>query len=345
MGLWAERVHPARGNAPAFCFALLLTGARVLSPVKLVAFDLETTGLDPGRDRVLEFCFVELDPGLRELGRWGRLVDPGVPVSKEIEELTGISTAMVQGQPPFSSHARRIQRLAEDAVLVAHNHAFDLPFLDMELRRAGQPGLAPDHPCIDTLVIERHVNSHRLAEVYRRYVGKPFEGAHRSEADVLATVEVLRRQRDAHAHALPGAGESLRDLLAPNVDLHFGGDKRVRRWLDHAHKLYAGPDGVARLSFGPYRGCPAVQVHACPGGAEGHHAEFLRWMLRRDFAPETKATVEALLRTMGPRPVSALGVASPAVEASVPEPLAVAAPPPDEPPIPQIAQMGWTQSL
>jgi DNA polymerase III epsilon subunit-like protein len=301
--------------------------------VKLVAFDLETTGLEVERDRVLEFCFVELDPALRELGHWSRLVDPGVPVSREIEELTGISTEMVRGQPPFARHAPRIQRLAEDAVLVAHNHAFDLPFLDMELRRAGQPGLAPDHPCIDTLVIERHVNSHRLAEAYKRYVGKPFQGAHRSEADALATIEVLRRQREAHAHALPGAGESLQDLLALNVDRHFGGDKRVRRWLDHAHKLYSGPDGVVRFAFGPHRGCPTVQVHACPGGAEDQHTGFLRWMLRRDFTPETKAAVETLLRTVEPRPFSAPGPASPvAVEASLqPEPesaaIALASPP------------------
>lgn len=292
--------------------------------MKLVAFDLETTGLEVERDRVLEFCFVELDPSLQERARWGRLVDPGVPVSKEIEELTGISTDMVRGQPPFAAHAPRIQRLVGDAVLVAHNHSFDLPFLDMELRRAGQPGLAPDHPCIDTLVIERHVNSHRLAEVYKRYVGKPFDGAHRSEADVLATVEVLRRQRVEHADVLPSAGEKLEDLLALNVDRHFGGDKRVRRWLDHAHKLYAGPDGVARFGFGPYRGCPAVQWHACTAGNEGHHAEFLRWMLRRDFAAETKATVEMLLKTGGPRPFSAPGPASPAaVEVAEPEPTGV----------------------
>jgi DNA polymerase-3 subunit epsilon len=275
--------------------------------VKLVAFDLETTGLDVERDRVLEFCFAELDAGLGELGRWSRLVDPGVPVSREIEDLTGISTAMVQGQPPFAAHAPRVQRLVEDAVLVAHNHAFDLPFLDMELRRAGQPGLAPDHPCIDTLVIERHVNSHRLAKVYERYVGRPVEGAHRSEADVLATVEVLRRQREVHAHALPGAGETLGDLLATSVDRHFGGDARVRRWLDHAHKFYAGPDGVARFGFGLHRGCPAAQWHGCVNGVEGHHAEFLRWMLRRDFAPETKECVEMLLKTLAPRPPSGPG--------------------------------------
>lgn len=268
--------------------------------MKVVAFDLETTGLEAERDRVLEFCFIELDDRLHELGRWSRLVDPGVPVSREIEQLTGITNEMVKGQPPFATHAKRIQALVKDAVLVAHNSAFDVPFLHMELLRAGQPGLAPDHPCVDTLVIERHVNSHRLGDVYRRYVGKPFEGSHRSEADVLATVEVLRRQREAHAPALPGTG--IGDLLVTRLDQHFGGDQRVRHWLDHGRRFYRDPAGTIVLAFGPYRGCPAIQAHTCKAGNTGTHEEFLRWMLRRDFPAETRAAVEMILRALPPRP-------------------------------------------
>jgi DNA polymerase III subunit epsilon len=279
--------------------------------MKVVAFDLETTGLEAERDRVLEFCFVELDDQLQERGRWSRLVDPGVPVSKEITEITGITTEMVKGQPPFSAHAPRIQALVKDAVLVAHNSSFDVPFLHMELVRAGQTGLAPDHPCVDTLVIERHVNSHRLSEVYKRYVGKEFEGSHRSEADVLATVEVLRRQRESHKAALPGS--DLSDLLVSKVDQHFGGDQRVRHWLDHGRRFYKDPAGIIVLAFGPYRGCPAVQVHACKAGNSGTHEEFLRWMLRRDFPTETKAAVEMILRALPSRPP--LGLPAPPSDA------------------------------
>lgn len=281
--------------------------------MKLVAFDLETTGLEVERDRVLEFCFIELDEQLQEKGRWSRLVDPGMPVSAEIEALTGISTAMVQGQPPFSAHAARIQGIVKGATLIAHNSSFDVPFLSMELQRAGQPGLAPDHPCIDTLVIERHVNSHRLAEVYKRYVGKPFDGGHRSEADVEATVEVLRRQRATHAAVLPGP--DLADLVVANVDRHFGGDQRVRHWLDHGRRFYRDVSGTIHFGFGPYRGCPAIQVHTCKAGNNGHHEEFLRWMLRRDFPSETKATVDMILLAKAPTGTNA------------PVPTAPAAPP------------------
>lgn len=303
--------------------------------MKLVAFDLETTGLEASRDRVLEFCFAELGEDLLELGRWSRLVDPGIPVSAEIERLTGISTDMVKGQPPFAAHAPRIQALVRDAVLVAHNGAFDIPFLDMELRRAGQPGLAPDHPCIDTLAIERHVHSHRLADVYRRYVGEPLDGGHRSAADVQATVEVLRRQRAAHAAILPAGGADLSALVATSVDRHFGGEERVRRWLDHGHRFYRDGGDTVRFGFGPYRGCPAIRWHTCKAGNAGHHAEFLRWMLRRDFPEETKATVLMLLKADAPRPFSAPGEAAPSVvladaaaETRALEPVSLASPGP-----------------
>ena len=70
-------------------------------------------------------------------------------------------------------------------------HKFDLEILSRELVRAGQPGLRPNHPCIDTQRIEAFVNSHSLVETYHRYVGKPFEGAHRSLADELLLPSVV----------------------------------------------------------------------------------------------------------------------------------------------------------
>lgn len=254
--------------------------------MKLVAFDLETTGRDPERDRVMEFCFVELDADLRELGRWARIVDPQVPIPKEIQELTGIKPEMLLGQLPFSVHAPRIQQLVEGATLVAHSHTFDLQFLNRELRLAGQPGLAADHPCIDTLEIERAVNSHRLAETYRRYVGAEMVGAHRSEADVLATVEVLRRQRAAHAALLPPA---LEGLVVPHLKRHFQGEAATRSWLDHGHRFYKDHLGTIRFGFGKHRDAPALE-----------HTDYLLWMRGKDFPPDAKATIDMILRAHPP---------------------------------------------
>jgi DNA polymerase III subunit epsilon len=250
--------------------------------MKLIAFDLETTGRDPERDRILEFCFIELDHDLKELGRWSRIVDPQVAIPKEIQDLTGIKPEMVLGQPPFSLHAPRIQLLVEGATLIAHSHTFDVQFLNKELRLAGQPGVTVDHPCIDTLEIERVVNSHRLAETFRRYTGQPMEGNHRSEADVLATVEVLRRQRVAHAAALPA---TLEGLTVPNLKRHFEGEAATRSWLDHGHRFYRDHLGTIRFGFGKYRNEPALE-----------HEDYLLWMKGKDFPADCKATIDMILK-------------------------------------------------
>jgi DNA polymerase-3 subunit epsilon len=262
--------------------------------MKLVAFDLETTGRDPERDRVMEFCFIELDADLRELGRWSRIVDPQVPIPHEIQELTGIKPEMVLGQPPFGLHAARIQQLIEGATLIAHSHQFDLQFLNRELRLAGQAGVTVDHPCIDTLHIERRVNSHRLGETYRRYTGAEMQGAHRSEADAVATVEVLRRQRGAHAALLPG---TLDGLVVPNLEKHFEGEESARSWLDHGHRFYRDHLGTIRFGFGKHRDEPALQ-----------HEDYLLWMKGKDFPADCKATIDMILKA---KPVPAAPVASP----------------------------------
>lgn len=291
--------------------------------MKVVAFDLETTGKDAERDRITEFCFLELDATLTEVGRWSRLVDPGIPIPKEIQELTGITQEMVTGQPPFATHAPRIQALIKDAILVAHNHQFDVSFLNNELRLAGQPGIAVDHPCIDTLFIERQVNAHRLGETYKRYTGQEMSGAHRSEADALATIEVLRRQRAAHATTLPA---TLEDLVVAKLDAKFAGTRPTRNWLDHGHRFYVDGAGTHRFGFGRYRDCPTLRAHDCMVDKRNRtHEDYLLWMKGRDFPDEAKATIDMMLRAK-PLPAQAGSGTAANPSASVPPPASPPAP-------------------
>lgn len=249
--------------------------------MKVVAFDLETTGTDVEKDRILEFCFIELDGELQETGRWTKLVDPQMKIPPEVTQIHGITDEMVAGLAPFSHHAPRIQRLVQDAVLVAHNHQFDVQFLHKELTLAGQPGIAADHLCIDTLQIERQVNSHKLGACYERYMGRKLDDAHRSESDTAAMVDVLRRQREVHAHRLP---PTLAGLVSSELHRHFHPGAELRRWLDHGHRFYADGKGVVRFGFGKHR-----------GDAASDHTDYLLWMRDRDFPPDTKRVVEDVL--------------------------------------------------
>ncbi|MES2154557.1 MAG: 3'-5' exonuclease [bacterium] len=260
-----------------------LPGA-VPTGLRIVAFDLETTGLDGEKARIVEFCFIELDAGLAEMGRWSELVNPGMPIPEETVKVHGITDAMVASRPAFAAFASRVQALVQDAVLVAHNHKFDLEILSRELARAGQRALAPNHPCIDTHQIESYVNSHSLAATYERYVGTPFDGAHRSEADTAACVEVLRRQRKAHADKLP---EDLDGLLVAHLDRRRNPERAERNWLDHGRRFYADGQGIVHFNFGPHKN------HAIFESQETR--SFMDWMLRRDFPEDVKALVRTWL--------------------------------------------------
>lgn len=271
--------------------------------MRLVAFDLETTGLDGEKARIVEFCFIELGDDLQELGRWTELVHPGIPIPAEVVKVHGIADADVAGRPGFRQFAPRIQALVQDAVLVAHNHRYDLEILARELQRAGERGLDPNHPCIDTYQIESFVNSNRLGAVYQRYTGQPLDDAHRSQADTVATVAILRHQLDRHKALLPGDRDG---LLAANLERVIRPDGPTRRWLDHGRRFWADGDGVLRYGFGPFRDCPLQRVHDCTRDDPGQrdHRDYLASLARPGsrHSAATKELAQRFLEDLGTSP-------------------------------------------
>jgi DNA polymerase-3 subunit epsilon len=101
--------------------------------------DVETTGMDPARDRITEVAVVTVDRDRDALrvSEWSSLVNPGVPIPSEISWLTGISETMVRSAPPFCDLAEQVYDTLEGAVFVAHNARFDFTFLKSEFARAG----------------------------------------------------------------------------------------------------------------------------------------------------------------------------------------------------------------
>lgn len=228
----------------------------------VLAFDLETTGLDPETDRIVEFCFIGMDEDLEETSRWTERVNPGVPIPQETTDVHGIRDEDVADKPPFSEFAPRIQEMLADTVLMAYNHGFDMNVLHYELVRHGQKGLRMDHPVIDPYIIFRDHHPHSLAGAVRNYLDEDLLEAHTAEADTAAMVDVFRAQ--VASHALPRVPDE-------NVV------KRERRFLDRARKFYEDSDGTVRFGFGKYRHQPVKD-----------HLDYVQWMLGRDFAEDTK---------------------------------------------------------
>jgi len=104
----------------------------------LAIVDLETTGADPNRDRITEVAILRIDGG-RLVERWSSLIDPERPIPPRIQEVTGISDAMVAHAPNFRALADEIAERLADAVFVAHNARFDFNFLRAAFGARGMP--------------------------------------------------------------------------------------------------------------------------------------------------------------------------------------------------------------
>ncbi len=158
----------------------------------IVVLDFETTGLSPRLNRVIEIGAVRMRGDEIE-DELSIIIDPGVQIPAKITEITGITTAMVRGQPKFGDVVQQFLDFIGDAPLAAHNAPFDAAFLREELNRCG---LTWKGPVIDTLAFARKaypaLKSHRLGAVCR-HTGVSLKDAHRAVHDARATAQILMK--------------------------------------------------------------------------------------------------------------------------------------------------------
>ncbi|MGN2391151.1 exonuclease domain-containing protein [Pelomicrobium sp. G1] len=166
---------------------------RRLTELKYTVFDTETTGLEPSAgDEIISIGAVRIVNGrllLHEV--FDQLVDPRRPMSPESIKVTGIDPSMLRGQPPIEAVLPAFHRFCEDSVLVAHNAAFDLRFLQM---KEAQAGVKFDQPVLDTLLlsaaIQPNQEDHKLEAIAAR-LGVPVVGRHTALGDAIVTAEVF----------------------------------------------------------------------------------------------------------------------------------------------------------
>jgi DNA polymerase-3 subunit epsilon len=167
---------------------------RPLAALACTVFDTETTGLDPRSDRIVSIAAVRVLNG-RVLAddAFEQLVDPGVPVPPASTAIHGIDDAMLAGQPPIDAVLPRFARFAEDTVLVAHNAAFDLRFLQA---LEGATGVRFAQPVLDTLLLSALAQPgetrHDLESIARR-LGVEVLGRHTALGDAAVTAAVFAR--------------------------------------------------------------------------------------------------------------------------------------------------------
>ena len=158
-----------------------------LAEAPLAFVDLEMTGLDPAKDRVVEVC-IERVRGGEIVDRLNTLVRPETLAKEEVGNVHvhGIDAEALRDAPTFAEIATRVAELFDGAVLVAHGASWDVAFLEAEMARAGQPMPLPHY--VDTLNLSRRtfgLKKHSL-DALREHFGLDSAHAHRADADVAA---------------------------------------------------------------------------------------------------------------------------------------------------------------
>jgi DNA polymerase III subunit epsilon len=166
---------------------------RPLASLSYTVFDTETTGLEPSAgDRILQFGATRINAGkLRRQDNFDQLVDPQRSIPPAGIPIHGITPEMVAGQPVIATVLPAFHAFAADTVLVAHNAAFDMRFLQL---LEAETGIAFHQPVLDTLLLSAVVHpqqeSHRLEAIAER-LGVQVLGRHTALGDAMVTAEVF----------------------------------------------------------------------------------------------------------------------------------------------------------
>jgi DNA polymerase-3 subunit epsilon len=249
---------------------------KLLKPI--VFIDLETTGLNPWADRIVEATFLKFYPdGNSELIT--KLINPEVPIPDEATAIHGITDSDVAGKPNFKQCSAELVAFIADCDIAGFNvKRFDLTFLETEFRRAGVNFSRQNRSIIDALVIYHKLEQRNLEAAYQRYCGKELCGGHSSIADVRATVEILDAQISLYAQ-LP------KDVCG----LHeFCCDPGETNWVDPLGRFITIGDEIT-FNFGKHKGERLKDVAKSD-------PDYLDWILHKsDFSLEVQEIVLSTL--------------------------------------------------
>lgn len=210
-------------------------------------FDLETTGTNVVKDRIVEIGILKVYPnGNRESHTW--LVNPERPIPAEVTAIHGITDEKVAGEPSFPELAPRILELIKDADLAGYNsNKFDIPMLVEEFMRAGIDFDLSKRKAVDVQNIFHKKEQRTLSAAYQFYCDKDLNDAHSAEADTLATYEILLAQLERYPD------------LENDIEFLAGYSNRFNA-ADVAGFIIYNKEGVECFSFGKYKNRPVEEV-------------------------------------------------------------------------------------
>ena len=243
----------------------------------IIFFDLETTGTDTAKDRIVELALVKLLPdGKRD--QYTKRLNPGIPIPPEVTKIHGISDADVKDAPTFKQIAHNLYDWMRGCDLGGYNSSkFDIPVLAEEFLRVGLNVDFTERSRIDVQQIFFKMEARTLAAAYEFYCKKELTNAHSAEADILATIEVLEAQLERY----PDIGS---DVSTLHKFTH------TDEYVDYARRMIM-KDGHPVFNFGKYKGRKVEDVF-------NSEPQYYDWMMQADFSLHTKQKISEILNNM-----------------------------------------------
>lgn len=235
-------------------------------------FDLETTGTNPGKDRIVEIAVLKLDINNQKKEMVWR-VNPECPIPDEASSVHGITDEMVKDQPIFKHFSKEIFNFIEGCDLGGYNiDKFDLPLLVEEFIRSGiDVSSFVKVKTVDVQTIFFKKEPRDLSSALKFYCNKDHGNAHTALDDTIATYEVLLSQLDKY------------DDLEPSVDFLSTLTRRNKN-IDFAGRIIEDDNGDAIFNFGKHKGKKVKEVLTKEKG-------YYSWMMNSDFPEYTKKVI------------------------------------------------------
>ena len=242
----------------------------------LVVFDIESTGISPRRDRIIELAAIKVMPdGSEEERCW--LLNPTVPIPPETTKIHGITDEIVESCPTFRDKAKEIFEFFRDADLSGFNaDRFDIPCLEEEFSRVGMNFGEMSRRHVDVQRIYHKMEPRDLSAAVRFYLGRDHKGAHGAQADTRATLDVLKAQLSKYP-SLPKTTKEMDEYLVPRDSLNADRNGCLR-WIN----------GELCVNFGKKKGESLRRLMM-------NEPNYLRWIIKGDFDSQVRMIVKDLL--------------------------------------------------
>jgi len=235
-----------------------------------IAFiDVETTGLSPYSDKIVELSILKIHSDGTEEYKSHR-INPGTPIPPDATAIHGITDEDIADEAQFSQYAKSIRDFLKDCDIAGFNVIrFDLPFLEAEFARANVEFSRQDRYLIDSQIIYHQRDPRDLQAAYQKYCGKEMKNAHSAEEDAKAAAEILDGQLETYPD-LPRDAAALCALCY-----------KVEENNIDAEGKFIWVAGEAFCNFGKHKGRLLREIAV-------DYPDYLEWISRGDFSIEVK---------------------------------------------------------